>query len=318
MKNSLRCLGSAVALSLAATVSDAAFIRAKLDDLASGPFGSYGLRLDNAAGMQTFSFEPGVVMDFYYIRPGRNAAVIHGTVVHNESGQFYDIEVYFKWRAFTNADATDWRTNTSGNLYKQMLLDFIGNGNDHSFSSLTEIHDAAYAADRIAFNFSRLTLRLQSGQGSAVFVPHYNLSRIAGLYRFYHYPQGSDTLPFVIAKGLTLDTDTDRLVGHVELDPRGPRAQSAAKHIYQQELLFLLTPLPLDPDGNPPPHDDPPDEFPDDPNDEPPADPIGPPTRDSDGAPANSSAVPEPSTLALMLVGLTGAAFFARRKNSAE
>jgi|GEM_PF-3044269 len=312
MKKILRSTTAIAALFFAVFAADAAFIRARLDNLASGPFGSYGLRLDNAQGMQTFSFEPGVVMDFHYTRPGKGAGVIHGTVAHNESGQLFDLDVYFKWRAFTNADASDWRSNTSGALYKQMLLDLLANGSNHSSATLPEIHDAAYAADRIAFNFSRLTLTLQDGQGSSAFVPHYNLSRIPGLHRFYHYNQGDDNIPFVIAQGLTLDTDTERLVGHVELDPRGPRVQTAAKHLYQQELRFLLTPLPFPPDDNPPPDED----FPDDPDNEEPDEPSGDPSGDTGTPPGSGSSVPEPSTLALMLVGLGGAFLLARRRKS--
>jgi hypothetical protein len=314
MKKILHTLGAMVLLSVAVAAADAAFIRARLDDVASGPMGGYGLRLDNRHGMQTFSFEPGVVMDFHYTRPNRGAAIIHGAVKHNESGQIYDLHVYFKWRAFTNADGSDWRSNTSGNLYKTMLLDLLANGNDQSSSSLAEIHDANYAADRLAFKFSRVTLTLQPGQGNAAFVPHYNLSRIPNLYRFYHYPQGENVLPFVIAKGLTLEPDSAQLIGHVELDPRGPRAQTAAKHIYHQELLFALTPLPLPPDDNNPPPDD---SFPNDPNDDEPSNPTTDPNPPSTDTPRNGpGAVPEPSTLALMVVGLAGAVLLSRRRKT--
>jgi hypothetical protein len=336
MKKILHSIGAIVALSVAAATTHAAFISARLDDVASGPMGGYGLRLDNRHGMQTFSFEPGVVMDFHYTRPNRGAAIIHGVVKHNESGQIYDLHVYFKWRAFTNADGSDWRSNTSGDLYKTMLLDLLANGNEQSSSSLAEIHDASYAADRLAFKFSRVTLTLQEGQGNAAFVPHYNLSRIPNLYRFYHYPQGENVLPFVIAKGLTLEPDSEQLIGHVELDPRGPKAQLPQKHIYHQELFFALAPLPLPPDVNPPPNDnnpphddplddtpptddfsdnDPPDDWERDPNNNAPIapddNPVSPPAND---LPNRNGAVPEPSTMALLLIG-SGGVLLLRHRN---
>lgn len=177
----------------------------------AGVYGAnYGLRLDNEEGIQTFNFDTGVYLN---LDPATNTASIFGTVVHNQSGDFYLIDAEIDLLQYTN-DGSEWRSDTSGDLYDTVLFDLRENGDTTSGIDEMDLKDLPTPADRIGFNAVDLTLTFQADGGSDGAT--YSVgSQTGDTFTFAEFPPGADedTIPFMIVKGHRLPPESDALVG---------------------------------------------------------------------------------------------------------
>jgi len=200
----------------------------------AGP--DYGLRIDNGS-VATFNFEAfdtgsSVEMRFH---TDTNSASIFGTVKHNQSGQFWDVSATLDMHVFTD-DGSDWRTNTSGNFYDHMIRDFEADADNADSRSETELKTKATSADRIGFEFVELNMTLQSGQGDAVYTLDGDTD---GSLTLFDYPQDTDLIPFILAKGHRLGSDSEEIAGFGWLDPTHPDHQTGGRGD-TRDFLFRL------------------------------------------------------------------------------
>lgn len=230
-------VGAAMCLSLTPEVQ-AAVITTPLLDHGGGSKGpNYGLRVDNG-GVQTFSFAPGVLMNFF---TAGNTAQITGTVQHNQTGQLWAIMADLSMHLFTH-DGTEWRTNVSGDFYPNMIEDMINNADNVFGDGAGNLKEYSFPADRIGFEVGVLTMTYQGLPADAIFSLPGNP---AGMVTLYDYPQGADQIPFLLAKGHRLSAVSNELVGIGWLDPRAPGDQTGSDGLVQDWLFRVGPPAPI-------------------------------------------------------------------------
>ncbi len=199
---------------------------------------NYGLRVDNGA-VQTFSFQQSgamVTMSFDY---AAGTGQISGMVHHNQSGQLWDIVADLDMHLLT-IDGTEWRSNTSGDLYDGMIKDLIANGDNVNSAGANNLKDKSFAADRIGFEVLTMTMTLKPNQGLPVFTLD---SQTNGIVTLFDFPQGPDMIPFMLAKGHRLGDDSDEITGFGWLDPTAPNEQTGSDGRIQ-DFLFRVDTMP--------------------------------------------------------------------------
>lgn len=201
---------AAIGVAGAAGSAQAATIFQLLNHPDGGRGGDYGLRLDNEEGLQTFNFDAGVYLN---IDPVSDSARIFGTVMHNQSGDFYLIQADIDLLQYTH-DGSEWRSNTSGDLYDGVIEDLIADGDSASAIDEMDLKDLSTLADRIGFNSVDLALTYMADGGTDG-VTYSVGSQTGPTFNFVEYPPGfeEETIPFMIVKGFRFPADSDNLTG---------------------------------------------------------------------------------------------------------
>ncbi len=199
-------------------------------ELLDHPLG-FGLRIDNPAGRQYFSMQ-GVTLS---LMESTNSALISGTVLHQESGQLWDLSATFTSPIFIN-DGSEWRTNTSGAVYNNAIADLVQAGANNYYVNEMLLKNAGTAADRFGFLSVTTQFSLQSGQGAAVFTLP---GQESGEVTLYDFPQGASDIPFMFSKGHRIDPKTNQLAGFGWLDARPPELQNCPD-AFVQDFLFVV------------------------------------------------------------------------------
>ena len=240
----LFCLVAVLSGLIGVTETQAGLIVPLLDHGDGAKGSNYGIRIDNGA-VQTFSLQLGgasVSMKFFTGGALKNQAQIFGTVKHNQSGQLWNINAALDVHLFTN-DGSEWRSNLSGDLYDGMITDLITTGDSEFGSGGMSLKNNVFIADRIGFRVVTLDMSLQSGQGAAAFTLP---GQTGGNVTLYDYPQGSENIPFVLAKGHRLSASSNEIAGFGWLDARTPDAQSGNDGLTQDFLFRLGSGTPTD------------------------------------------------------------------------
>jgi hypothetical protein len=238
--SSIRILALACLFSLASLgVAQAALIVQLLNHPDEPALNPYGLRLDNAGGLQTFNFDPasapGVGVFMSFDTAGGDAAKIYGVVKHNESGQLWSIEAKLGSHLYTNFDALNW--NASNSLYDDVINDMVAKARNEDAAGEGNLKEIALPADRLGWFDVNFQMDLLGG-GIAVFeLP----GQPNGSITMYDTPQAPEKLPFMLVKGHRLGPASNVIAGIGWLDTRPPDEQDM-NMAPNQDFLFVIGP----------------------------------------------------------------------------
>ena len=220
---------SALALAtclVGATDAHAVFIdRILLNHPNGSAGGDYILRIDLAGEPpQTFNGEKGDAFVTLSLDPATHMGQIAGTVLHNQSGDLWNIVADLNTHIITQLDGSMWNTTDgSGDLYDAILDDMQANATSTNGQGESFLKSALNAADRLAFEIVDLEMNFLGSGMPDFIIP----GQPAGTVMLNQFPDGfgDDMFPFMIAKGHRLGTGavTDPLTGFGWLADGGTR-----------------------------------------------------------------------------------------------
>ena len=186
---------------------------------ADGPF---GLRIDDASGINTFDFE-GHGADMVFTLTGSQTATISGTAHHNQSGQLWSVTASLSDVVTTNEDdggVEPWYDPALPNqLYDGIVEDLMLSGDTTFGDTGADLKQLGFEADRLAFRVNVVSMQYLGAPGDAVFDPDGDGD---GLVELMGMPMGDPTMvPFVFARGTHLDALTEQLSGLGWLEEAG-------------------------------------------------------------------------------------------------